>query len=84
MDVIAGNWRKSSYSAYNGNCAEVGTFRKSSRSAANGNCIEAGSCSHGVAVRDTKLERSPVLKFSGEAWRAFTAAVRTGTVSTRL
>lgn len=62
----------------------MSTWRKSSYSAACGNCLEAGSCSHGVAVRDTKLERSPVLKFSGEAWSAFTAAVRTGTVSTRL
>ena len=54
MDVIAGNWRKSSYSAYNGSCAEAGSFRMSSRSAGAGECAEVGSCRCGVAVRDSK------------------------------
>lgn len=76
MDVIAGNWRKSSYSAYNGNCAEVASWRTSSHSAACGNCLEAGSCSHGVAVRDTKLERSPVLVFGAEVWSRFLAETK--------
>ena len=80
MDAVEPRWRKSSYSRET-NCAEVAAWRTSSHSAACGNCLEAGSCSHGVAVRDTKLERSPVLKFSGEAWTAFTASVRTGTVA---
>lgn len=74
------SWRKSSHSAYNGNCAEVGSWWKSGRSAANGNCLEAGSCCCGVGIRDTKLEHSPVLVFGASQWERFTAAVRTGTV----
>ncbi len=34
--------RKSSYSAVNGNCVEVGAFRKSSHSF-NGDCVEVGA-----------------------------------------
>ena len=37
------DWRKSSHSAYNGNCAEVGSWRKSSRSMSNEQCLEAGN-----------------------------------------
>jgi hypothetical protein len=38
-----GNFRKSTYSMANGNCAEVGeSWRKSSRSHVNGNCVEVG------------------------------------------
>ena len=87
MDAIAGNWRKSSYSAANGNCLEAGNWRKSSRSMSNGHCAEIGTlcaevgdCSCGVAVRDSKLGQSPVLIFAAGTWSAFTAAVRTGTV----
>ena len=80
MDVIAGNWRKSSYSAYNGNCARVGTFRKSSRSAANRNCIEAGSCLRGSCQGHQARAVAGPRSSAGEAWRAFTAAVRAGTV----
>lgn len=77
--VTVTGWRTSSHS--NGtNCAEVGTFRKSSRSTYNGNCLEAGSCSHGVAVRDTRNRSGPVLKFSGGAWRQFLAAVKASPV----
>ncbi len=34
-------WRKSSYSFANGNCAEVAAWRKSSASMSNGHCVEA-------------------------------------------
>lgn len=37
------NWRKSSHSGYNGDCAEVASWRKSSYSGANGQCAEVGS-----------------------------------------
>ena len=55
MDVIAGSWRKSSYSAYNGNCAEVASWRTSSHSAACGNCLEVRLPGQVVAgVRDAR------------------------------
>jgi hypothetical protein len=71
-----GIWRKSSYSAYNGNCCEVGTFRTSSHSAYNGSCVEAGSCCCGVGVRDSKLTDSPVLTFGTETWARFLAETK--------
>ena len=37
------NWRKSSYSFSNGNCAEVAAWRTSSASANNGACAEVGA-----------------------------------------
>ena len=66
-------WRKSSLSFSNGNCAEVAAWRKSSRSAYNGSCAEAGACRHGVAIRDSKDPDGPILMFSRDAWRRFTA-----------
>lgn len=38
-----GNWRKSSYSFANGNCAEVAAWRKSTASVADGHCAEVGA-----------------------------------------
>jgi uncharacterized protein DUF397 len=71
-----GPWVKSSLSFANGNCVECATFRKASASASNGHCLEAGSCSHGVAVRDTRDRGGPVLAFSGAAWGRFLAGVK--------
>ena len=34
-------WRKSSHSAYNGNCLEAGSWRTSTFSVNNGSCVEA-------------------------------------------
>lgn len=67
-------WRKSSFCA-SGECVEVGGWRKPKRSFSNGNCVEVGTGLAAVGVRDTKLERSPVLRFSSEAWARFTASV---------
>ena len=50
------SWRKSSHSAYNGSCIEVGSWRTSGYSAANGNCLEAATyrvsshCTNGSCV----------------------------------
>jgi len=55
-------WRKSSYSGANG-----------------GNCVEVAPNLPGVvAVRDSKDRHGPVLVFTSEEWRAFTAGVRGG------
>ena len=71
-----GDWRKSSYSAACGDCAEVAAWRKPSRSAGNGACVEAGQGGAVVGVRDSKDPSGPVLKFGSEAWAAFTAGVK--------
>jgi hypothetical protein len=51
--------------------------RKSSYSGSNnGNCIAVGERRDGVAVIDTKLDDSPVLRFTPEAWRALVTKVK--------
>jgi hypothetical protein len=55
-------WAKSSYSDPNG-----------------GNCVEARqSGTSSVQVRDSKDLGGPVLSFSADCWREFTAAVQVG------
>ena len=63
-------WRKSGYSAGVGECVEVAGWRKSSH------CTEVGSCAHGIAVRDSRLERSPVLVFGRGSWGRFVSSLR--------
>ena len=53
---------------------------KSSRSAGNGACVEVTVLPSGMAVRDSKDPAGPVLTFEAGAWRAFIAAVRSGTL----
>ena len=85
------NWRKSSHSFANGNCAEVAAWRKTGQRR-NGACAEVGAwrkSSHSarncaevgqdgavVGVRDSQDPDGPVLAFPGEAWAAFLAMVR--------
>lgn len=55
-------WRKSSFSGPNG-----------------GDCVEVARNLPGiVAVRDSKNSAGPVLAFTPEQWRAFTAGVTAG------
>lgn len=76
-------WRKASYSGGDNNCVETATFRISTF-CTTGGCIAAGTGhSEGhpvVAVRDTKRgDKSPILGFSPEAWRAFTRGIKNST-----
>jgi hypothetical protein len=57
--------------------AEYGTFRRSSRCADNG-CVEIATGPHGVLMRDSKLDSSPVVAFSRTAWRDFVVSARDG------
>jgi hypothetical protein len=55
-----GTWRKSSYSGGQG-----------------GNCVEvAARPADQMAVRDSKDDAGPVLRFPGEAWSVFTAGIK--------
>ncbi|WP_423202218.1 DUF397 domain-containing protein [Herbihabitans rhizosphaerae] len=67
-------WRKSSYSASNGDCVEV-AWRKSSYSGTNGNCVEVAWVD-GIALRDSKNDSGPTIVFSGPEWRAFLRLAR--------
>ena len=51
-------------------------WRKSSYSGDNGGeCVEVASA-EAVLVRDTADRNGPVLTFTADAWRAFTATIR--------
>ena len=52
-------------------------WRKSSRSGANG-CVEVALDPAEVAVRDSKHQEGPVLRFNANEWEAFLAGVRNG------
>lgn len=53
-------WRKSSYSGGEG-----------------GNCVAvAGASDRSIAVRDTKKQHGPMLRFSDAEWRIFTAQIK--------
>jgi Domain of unknown function (DUF397) len=52
-------------------------WRKSSRSGANG-CVEVALDPSEVAVRDSKDQDGPVLRFNAHEWEAFLAGVRNG------
>ncbi len=47
---------------------------------ANGACLEVAR-SADVLVRDSKLDDSPILRFSPQSWKAFTEGVRAGDFS---
>ena len=52
-------------------------WRKSSRSSHNG-CVEVALDPSEVAVRDSKDQDGPVLRFNAHEWEAFLAGVRNG------
>ena len=63
-----------------GNTLDGVIWRKSSHSGSNGgDCVEIADKVHGVvAVRDSKNPGGPVLAFTADDWRAFTAAIKAG------
>lgn len=79
-----GVFRKSSFSADNGNCVEVALnldddWVKSSFSSFDGNCLQIRRRFLTVAVRDSKAgDDGDVLHFSPAAWREFVDSVKAG------
>ncbi|MDQ3576341.1 MAG: DUF397 domain-containing protein [Actinomycetota bacterium] len=63
-------WRKSSFSAANGECVEV-SWHKSSFSGPNGGCVEVSWPEQAVGVRDSKYPTGPTLAFPAAHWHEF-------------
>jgi hypothetical protein len=53
-------------------------WRKSSYSGSSGDCVEVTQLSGGAAVRDSKDQPGPALKFTADEWRAFISDIKTG------
>jgi hypothetical protein len=68
------DWRKSSYSATEGNCVEVG-WSKSSYSGGQSECVEV-KLDRSVGIRDTKAREHGRLAVSRAAWTAAVTALR--------
>ena len=80
-------WRKSTYSAPNGDCVEVGrgigirdskAWRKSTYSPNANDCVEIGP---GVGIRDSKS--SGHLPVKAPAWSAFLSAIKSDSFQCR-
>ncbi|MEU9962342.1 DUF397 domain-containing protein [Streptomyces sp. NPDC050982] len=74
-------WFKSSYSDSGGaDCLEVAyDWRKSSYSSgigSGGECVEVALHPRAIHIRDSKNPGGATLTVAGEAWAAFTSAVR--------
>lgn len=72
--MIAGEWRKSSFSNGASACVEVG-WRTSTFSAGQGACVEVAAVAPGIAVRDSKRPGGGMLSFEQRAWRVFVSRV---------
>ena len=57
----------------------AGWFKSSYSNGSGGECVEASfGFGSGSAVRDSKQCEGPRLRFNGDAWGAFVAALRAG------
>ncbi|RKT82064.1 protein of unknown function [Saccharopolyspora antimicrobica] len=82
MNESPTGWRKSSYSAQQVTCVEVGRiegdWRKSSRSHQISACVEVAPTSYGAAVRDSKDRDAGYFTTTADQWRLFVTAVKAG------
>ncbi|NVK81744.1 DUF397 domain-containing protein [Streptomyces morookaense] len=58
------------------------TWRRSTYSGSeNGACVEVADCFQGaIPVRDSKVPHGPVLVLRSEAWSAFLAGIKAGSI----
>lgn len=75
LSWVDATWRKSSFSAPNGECVEV-AWRKSSFSAPNQECVEVARGSEAVGVRDSKNATGPMLTLAPHGWSALIDTLR--------
>jgi hypothetical protein len=85
LDLSGARWHKSSRSMDTSNCVEVAfldgaRWHKSSRSTDVANCVEVALAGPVVALRDSKNPTGSVLVLPPPAWKAFTTALRDGTL----
>ncbi len=72
-------WRKSSYSAQEGECVEIGAWRKSSHSGPDGgNCVEAARVADIIAIRNSRNPHGPILRITPSDWHLILQTIRTG------
>jgi len=55
-------------------------WRKSSYSGSSGDCVEVAQLSGGAAVRDSKDQQGPSLRFTAVEWCAFIGAIKAGRI----
>ncbi len=53
------------------------TWHRSTRYSSGG-CVDVAATPDAVLVRDSKLDRSPILTFDRQVWKGFVAALRAG------
>lgn len=79
VDLSRARWRKSAHSGGNGgDCVELTpAWQNSPPGGGNGGtCAAVAEPERLIAVRDSKDPGGPVLAFTPDAWRAFTAALK--------
>ncbi|SCL19913.1 DUF397 domain-containing protein [Micromonospora inyonensis] len=59
---------------------ERNVWRTSSRSGSNGQCVEVRDRGVEIDVRDSKAPTAGTLRFTPEAWTAFTGTLKAGAV----
>jgi len=58
------------------------TWRKSTYSnGSGGNCVEVADLPNGLAVRDSRHPKGPILVFTREGWQAFVEGIGAGEVT---
>jgi Domain of unknown function (DUF397) len=61
-----------------GTASDSLSWRKASVSVNNGACLEVAPYGQGVAIRDSKNPRGPILRLTSGQWRAFLHGAKEG------
>lgn len=74
--MISNEWLKASFCNGGDNCVEV--FWQKSTFSGKSACVETMKDRGMVMVRDSKMEKSPILEFTPAEWAAFIQGVKAG------